>query len=387
MVNSAARVSDLTAAMDRITPLALAEPWDNAGLILGDPNDTLDAVLLTIDLTDEVLEEALEHGARAIVAYHPPIWEPLRRVRAHVGTEHIIHRAVRAGVSVYSPHTAADAAPDGTTDWLADGVIDPQPGTAGGADRRALEPAANPREHADVKIVTFVPEPDLDRVRSALASAGAGHIGEYELCSYVSPGHGTFKGSERSNPAVGTPGSFETAPELRLEMVCPRKALPLALETLRSFHPYEEPAVDVYELVTKPQRRTGTGRRLMLDHPASIETIANRLKAHLGVPTVKIAPAAGKDPSSEVSTIGLCPGAGAPLAPVALADGCELFVTGEMKHHEVKEAVAEGLSIILAGHTSTERGYLPRLKHRLQAELQGVAVHVSAKDKSPLRVV
>jgi putative NIF3 family GTP cyclohydrolase 1 type 2 len=168
--------------------------------------------------------------------------------------------------------------------------------------------------------------------------------------------------------------------ELRLEMVCAKKALALALATLRPFHPYEEPAVDVYELFGKPVRETGAGRRLVLDQPATIEKLSDRLKTHLGISAVKIAATANAAPATFV---GVCPGAGAELAPAALADGCQVYVTGEMKHHEVLPMLEAGMSVILAGHTNTERGYLPRLAERLAAELDSVRFIVSKEDRSP----
>src|SRR6185369_2211834 len=149
----------------------------------------------------------------------------------------------------------------------------------------------------------------------------------------------------------------------RLEMVCSNRALALAMATLKQFHPYEHPAVDVYPLVGKPERSAGVGRRLVLDQPATIDKLADRIKTHLGVPTVKIASAG----NAMVTKVGVCPGAGAEIAPMALADGCEVFVTGEMKHHEVLPMLDAGMSVILAGHTNTERGYLPLLAERLGA--------------------
>jgi len=166
-------------------------------------------------------------------------------------------------------------------------------------------------------------------------------------------------------------------------MVCSRSALALAVETLREFHPYEEPPIDIYELLPRPQRTVGAGRRLVLDQPATLLELADRLKSHLGVPVVKIAPAG--DESQKLAYVGACPGAGASLAQPALSAGCEVFVTGEMKHHEVLAMKQQGLSIILAGHTNSERGYLHRLAARLSDLLEGIEFRVSRSDRSPVR--
>lgn len=378
-------IQDLVAAVESLAPLDFAQPWDNAGLVLGDAGATLAGpVLLAIDLTEPVLDEAIEHKAGAVIAYHPPIWDALKRITASTPRERVLLRAARAGLAVYSPHTALDAAPGGMTDWLCEGLSgSTQPGKIAG-DCRALLPHAALPATAQCKIVTFVPAASADEVRHALASSGAGIIGRYEVCSFAVSGTGTFLAGEGANPSVGVPGRLEHAPEQRLEMVCSRAALPLALEALRRFHPYEEPAIDVYDLVPQPRRSAGAGRRLVLDRPAPPAAIAKRLKEFLGVPVVRLAPAAGRDPAAPVEVIGVCPGAGAELAPVARDDRCALFVTGEMKHHEVLAATHAGLGVLLAGHTNTERGYLGRFAEALARAAPGARFLVSRADRDPL---
>jgi dinuclear metal center YbgI/SA1388 family protein len=371
-------VADLSHAMERIAPSRFAEDWDNVGLLIGDPDRPLDGpVVLTIDLTEQVVDEAAKQRAAAIIAYHPPIFKPIRRLTAATGRERVLLRAIESKIAIYSPHTAIDSAPGGMTDWLADGLLD-RKGIVK-ADRRALRPRIEREFHQQVKIVTFIPEEKVDDIRAALATAGAGNIGNYELCSFSSHGTGTFQGNESSHPSVGQPGKLERVHEIRLEMVCSEKALPLAITTLRQFHPYEEPAIDVYPLVGKPERLAGVGRRLVLDQPATIEKLAERIKTHLGIPTVKVAIASDKP----ITYVGVVPGAGAEVAPLALADGCQAFLTGEMKHHEVLPMLEAGMSVLLAGHTNTERGYLPRLAERLATELPSATFVVSKTDRSP----
>jgi dinuclear metal center YbgI/SA1388 family protein len=371
-------VQDLAQAMERVAPTRFAEEWDNVGLLIGSDARELDGpVLLTIDLTEPVVDEAVATNCAAIIAYHPPIFKPIRRLTAATGRERVLLRAIEARLAIYSPHTAIDSAPGGMTDWLADGLLD-RKGIVK-ADRRALRPRLEREFHQQVKIVTFLPDEKVDDLRAALATAGAGHIGNYDLCSFAIGGTGTFRGGESSNPSVGQAGRLERVNETRLEMVCSEKALPLAITTLRQFHPYEEPAIDVFPLMGKPERRAGAGRRLVLDQPATIEKLADRIKTHLGIPTVKVASASDRP----ITFVGVVPGAGAEVAPLALADGCQAFLTGEMKHHEVLPMLEAGMSVILAGHTNTERGYLPRLAERLGEELPGATFLVSRADRSP----
>jgi dinuclear metal center YbgI/SA1388 family protein len=378
-------VRDLVAAMERIAPAEYAEEWDKVGLHLGALADTLRGpVLLTIDLTEPVIAEACEMRAGAILSYHPPIFSDLRTITDATPKERIILTAARAGIAIYSPHTALDAAAGGVTDWLCEGLSNGAPGKIAG-DCRALVPHEEGRDAARVKIVTFVPEKDLEQVRNALASAGAGHIGEYTVCSFSSGGIGTFLGAEGTNPAVGEVGRLETVGEQRLEMVCPKRALPLALQTLRRFHPYEEPAVDVYDLAPLPRRRVGAGRRLVLDQPAPMRELGSRLRRFLGTARVQLGVCG--DEGKPVETLAVVPGAGESLAPLAAREGCEAFITGEMRHHNVLASIHGGMHVLLAGHTNTERGYLPRLAERVKQELPGVEMRISGRDRDPLVVL
>ncbi len=382
-------VRDLVDALQSVAPLELAEPWDRVGLQVGRLSRAIEGpVLLTIDLTEPVLDEAIAVKASAIISYHPPIWEPLTRITDATPRERAIARAIQAEIAVYSPHTSLDSAPGGMTDWLCEGVSGSTKAGRIAGDCRALSPKSRRRPTQECKIVTFIPERDADRLRQALATAGAGLIGKYSLCSFAVLGTGTFLGSDDSKPVVGQPGRVEHVTELRLEMVCSRASLPLVLATLRQFHPYEEPAVDVYELLAPADRAVGAGRRIVLDQPATLEEIGIRLKGFLAtgtcVPTVHVARAGTM---SSVTHVGVVCGAGASQAAAARAEGCEVFVTGEMKHHEIIDATNAGMSIILAGHTNTERGYLPRLAQVLCERLPDLRAVVSRADRDPVTVV
>jgi len=374
------RVANVIAAMERICPVRFAESWDNVGLLLGSPDEHLHGpVLLCIDLTHAVLDEAKAMGATCVVCYHPPIFTALKRLTTQDPRQGLLLRAARAGFSLYCPHTALDAAPDGLADWLADCCM--ESGRVSHADRRALQPSGVQDETQQLKVVTFVPAREAERVRDALATAGAGRIGNYEVCSFSVEGTGTFLGNPESRPTAGSAGRLESTSEVRLEMVCAKRSLALALTTLRQFHPYEEPAIDVYPLHPQPRRDTGAGRRLVLDRPVPASEVARRLKGALGLTHVEVALATDKP----ISCIGVCAGSGGELMEAAISEGCELFVTGEMKHHDVLAATMRGLSIMLAGHTRTERPYLPILAARLAAMLPGEQVLVSTADRDPLR--
>lgn len=384
-------VQDLVDAMEEIAPLKHSEPWDKVGLQLGDPRRVVRGpVMLTIDLTEKVLEEALAAEAGAIIAYHPPIFNPLTALTDATHTQRIVRGCAEAGIAIYTPHTALDAAAGGVTDWLCEG-LSAAPGKAReGAihgDCRALKPATGGADDREVKVITFVPSEDADKVRSALGTAGAGGMGNYHLCSFNTEGEGTFLPLEGATPAVGEIGSLERVKETRIEMVCSRRALPLVIETLREFHPYETPAFDIVELIPEPIRRAGPGRRLVLDRPATIAQLSDRLKAHLDHSRIRYALAPEhEDPNHAFSIIGVVPGSGASMYELARDEGCEVFITGEMTHHNILAARHSGISILLAGHTNTERGYLPRLKARLSKMLPDARFTLSQADHDHITV-
>jgi len=368
-------IGELMSALEQISPLDYAEPWDNVGLILGDGAGALTGpTLLTIDFTQDILDEAIDMGSSLVIAYHPPIWDAVKRVTSMDPKGKALLGAMRAGISIYSPHTALDAAPGGVTDWLCDMLAEPTDDHRTLGDRRALEPTLQRDPMGTHKIVTFVPAMEVEKVRNALASVGAGIIGDYSQCSFSSQGTGTFFGAEGTNPAVGRPGELQHIDEIRLEMVCPSRSLSLAVEMLRQFHPYDEPPIDLYELTPKPRREVGAGRRITLDRPTAPSELAKRLKHNLGVDAVKLA-AASDEP---IHRIGVCPGAGAGLLESAIEMECQLFVTGEMSHHESLVALSRGCSVLLAGHTNTERGFLPAYADKINAHAPGAgAIHCS----------
>ena len=384
-------VQDLVDAMQSIAPLKLKESWDKVGLQLGDPQRAVRGpTMLTIDLTERVVDEAIDLGVEMVIAYHPPIFSPLTALTDTTHTERIIRRCAEHKIAIYTPHTALDAAHNGITDWLCQGVSTPAGKAFDGqihGDCRALIPAQGGEPDREVKVITFVPDTQVDTIRQALGTAGAGGMGNYRLCSFSTHGEGTFLPLEGAHPAIGKVGSLERVSETRIEMVCAKRSLPIVIETLKQFHPYETPAYDIVELVAEPIRRIGSGRRLVLDRPEGIIELADRLKAHLDRSRIRYALAtAHEDPGHSFSTLALVPGSGGSLWESARDQGCELFITGELTHHHILAARQSGISVLLAGHTNTERGYLPLLKQQLSDLLPGMSFMMSKKDHDHITV-
>jgi dinuclear metal center YbgI/SA1388 family protein len=361
-------VRDLALAVDAVAPSRFAAPWDNVGLLVGDPSRPVTRVLLTIDCTRAVLAEAARETCEAVVAYHPPIFAAQKRFVA--GS--VAYHAARAGVAVVSPHTALDAADGGTNDVLADAI--------GMTARRPLQPAPAAGAGAH-KLVTFVPAEHVDAVSRALFAAGAGRIGKYSACSFRAAGTGTFFGEEGASPAVGAAGVLEQVPELRLETVVPVASTLAVVEALRRAHPYEEPAFDLVQLAPADPPR-GYGRAGDVA-PTTVRALVERAKRALGVTSALVA--GGLD--APVTRAAVCAGSGGDLVGDAVAAGAQFFLTGEVRHHDALRALDAGLAVACVRHSTSERVALAALERSLAARLPGVALLPSREDRDPFEFV
>jgi dinuclear metal center YbgI/SA1388 family protein len=383
-------LAEVIALLERLAPLDLSEDWDNTGLLLeplGAAVRPIERALLCIDLSEIVLDEALERGADLLIAYHPPLFSGLKRLRARSPEERLLLRTLDAGLAVYSPHTALDAVEDGVNDWLA---------RAFGVGRSAPLVAHPAGPATELKLVVFVPQPSVADLRSALSrELGAGSIGNYSECSYELSGRGSFFGNEAAAPRVGERGKLEFVAETRLEMRCPASGLKDLARVIAAHHPYEEPAWDLYPLTTPPRANVGAGRLLKLDTPISLGEAVTRLKAHLALETLRVATAGTHAAGTPITRIAVCAGAGGSLFQRASRSptgekvhDADLFVTGEMRHHDVLAKLRAGSSVILSEHTHTERGYLPEFGRRLESLAEGqLQVLISERDADPLRTV
>src|SRR5688572_3255871 len=356
-------------ALESIAPTRHAESWDNVGLLAGDPELDVTSALLTIDYTPDVIAEALAGRCDLVVSYHPPLFHAVKRLRA--GDP--VFDAIRRGVAIYSPHTALDVADGGTNDMLADAI-----GIAadGRMPLRLIETKAN-----QYKLVTFVPEKDLQDVSDALFAAGAGRIGDYAMCSFRTPGTGTFFGKEGTNPTVGRAGRLEEASEVRLETVMPIARLADVLAALREAHPYEEPAFNLVQLAAPPEK-LGQGRIGDMK-PTPREQIFQRIKRELEIEHLLIAgPTTGS-----VSRAACCAGACGDMLDDAIRQKAELYLTGEMRHHDAIKAANAGITVVCTLHSNSERAVLKRLARRLSEALPELPNKIARADRDPFTVL
>lgn len=363
-------VNTILEYLGRLAPLALAAEWDNVGLLVGDRDSAVRRVLTCLTITPPVVAEAIESSVQLIVTHHPVLFRGVKRLTTTTPEGRMLLELVRAGIAVYSPHTAYDNALGGINDELARRL--------GLTKIGSLRPHEGSRHY---KVVVFVPEQDLDRVSNALFAAGAGQIGQYTECSFRQAGIGTFFGSEATNPAVGQKGRREEVSEWRLEALCPEEAVEAVQKAIRHAHSYEEPAYDVYPL--RSMATWGEGRVGDLPQPLPSEDLARLVKQHLHAHFVQLV----GDPARKVQRVAVVCGAGGELLSDAVQARADVLITGELRFHDVLSAAAQGLVVLLTGHFASERCGVETLAQKLRQQWPELEVWASRRETDPLGLI
>jgi dinuclear metal center YbgI/SA1388 family protein len=357
-------LAQVVAALEALYPPALAADWDSVGLVCGDPTARVTRVLFAIDPVEVVVDEAERMRADLLVTHHPLYLRGTSSVAATSAKGRVVHRLIRAGIGLHVAHTNADHAKPGVSDALA--------GALGLVDTRPLDPLPAP---ALDKIVTFVPEADADKLLDALAAAGAGALGDYARCAWTASGVGTFLPGAGARPAIGEVGEVTRVDETRIEMVLSRRRRAEVVAALRSAHPYEEPAFDLFELATWPGE-SGTGRIGTLPSAMPLRDFASLVSAAL--PATAAGGRLAGDPDRVVRTVAVCGGAGDAYLRHATSSGADVFVTADLRHHIVSEHLADGgCAIVEMPHWATEWPWLPVAAAQLAADLQRLGTTVS----------
>ncbi len=363
-------VADWVRYLDAFAPLHLAASWDNVGLLLGERQRPCDRVLTCLTVTPEVVAEAVAESVAMIVSHHPIFFKGAKNLSDTTAEGRLVLPLLRAGIAVYSSHTAFDNCPGGINDGLAHRF--------GLRNVRPLRPADAP---AECKLVTFVPEADFSRVSEAIFAAGGGVIGGYEQCSFRTPGTGTFFGTAGTNPVVGERGRRGEVAEVRLEIVVPESKIAAAIAALRGAHSYEEPAFDIYPL--KPKRGGGTGRIGELSTPVVLSEFAASVKRACVTNFTQFV----GDLVRPVRIVALACGAAGEYLTDAIRAKADVFVTGEARFHDLLTAEAAGIGLVLPGHYASERPAVEDLAARLQPAFPEAVVWASRAERDPLATV
>lgn len=366
-------LSEVIAALEDAYPPSLAESWDSVGLVCGDPDDPADRVMIAVDATAAVVDEALEWGAQLLLVHHPLLLCGVDTVGAHTPKGALLHRLIRGGCALYTAHTNADSADPGVSDALAHAL--------GLTVTGPLDAA--PSEPLDKWVVT-VPTADTDAVRDALFAAGAGAIGDYSCCSWTVSGTGQFLPGEGATPALGAVGAVERVTEDRVEVVARRALRSRVLGALRAAHPYEEPAFDVLELADTGSA-LGIGRVGELAEPETLREFTARVRRAL--PETAWGVRAAGDPDTVVRTVAVCGGSGDSLLGAARARGVDLYVTADLRHHPADEHLRGGGPVLVdVAHWASEQPWCAQARGVLDArfaDVDGWATAVSAVRTDP----
>jgi len=357
-------VGDICIKLDQWFPVQLASSWDNTGLLLGSVCNKVDRVLFCLTITKSVCEEAIERNVNMIVTHHPIMFKPLKQITDESHESWIIRRLCKHDISVYCPHTAHDNAIHGINHQLAK--------LLGLQNIRPLYPH---KRKANAKLVIYVPKSHANVIANAVFNAGGGIIGRYSGCSFRTEGIGTFFGESGSNPTIGIPGTNQSMPEVRLEIIVPTHLVSIAISEMKSVHPYEEPAYDIFPLAEEVGNE-GEGRFGQLVHPIKLEVLAKSIADILSAEMVQSI----GDPFKEIKTVAIGCGSAGEWVRICPSIGAHLFVTGEMKYHDMLLAHQMGISVLIVGHYSSESFAMNTLLRRLESEFCNVDMERTVND-------
>jgi dinuclear metal center YbgI/SA1388 family protein len=344
-------VADIYDIINNIAPFRYAEDWDNIGLQVGDPRAPVSKIMISLDPGLEQIEQAISSDCRLLLTHHPLIFNPLRNIDLREPTGSLVAKAIRAGLAIISLHTNYDIASGGVNDLLAEKI---------GLENVA--PLSVAHREGLVKLAVFVPRGHEEQVMAALFRF-SGIIGNYSDCSFQVKGVGSFKPLVGANPFIGTHGRREYADESRIEVLLRSEDIAAAMAELKSVHPYEEPAVDLYQLLNEG-RAFGLGRIGRLPQSVTLEQFVLSLKERFSLSGIRFV----GDGSREISLVALCGGSGASLIRAAREQGADLLVTGDIKYHDAQEACLLGISIVDIGHFASELPMVEGLKAVLERD-------------------
>lgn len=360
------KLEEIVSLLESFAPLSYQEPYDNSGLLVGNLQQNIDSALITIDVTDEVVDEAIKNNANLIIAHHPVIFSGLKKLTGTTMSERVIIEAVRNNICIYAAHTNLDNIKSGVNARICEKL--------GLINCRILSPVKGRLK----KLVTFVPPSHIEKIRQSIFNAGAGVIGAYDQCSYNTEGYGTFRGSENTHPFAGEKGKLSQEKEIRFETVFPEILQTGIIQALLAAHPYEEVAYDIY-LLDNFYEMVGSGMIGETSEPVNTQNFLNILKEVFHAQIVRHS-ALVKD---QILKVAVCGGSGSFLIPDAIHARADIFITGEIKYHQFFDAEHK---IILAdiGHFESEQFTKEIFYELLIKNFPKFAVRLSEVNTNPI---
>ncbi|MCK8493102.1 Nif3-like dinuclear metal center hexameric protein [Spirosoma sp. RP8] len=361
------QIRQLTAYLEAFAPLSYQESYDNSGLIVGDPNAEIAGVLVTLDATEAVIDEAIAKGCNVVVAHHPIVFKGLKKINGKTYVERAVIKAIKNDVAIYAAHTNLDNVAGGVNFKI--------------AEKLKLQNVRilAPKSQVLSKLVTFVPIADTQPVLDALYAAGAGQIGDYSNCSFRVSGTGTYQPGENAQPVIGQVGEYHEEAENRIEVIMPTQQQGQLLAALRQAHPYEEVA---YYLTALDNQNQEVGSGAIGDLPEALDsqTWLRYLKENMAVSLIRHTPFVDRP----IRRIAVCGGVGSFLLPDAIRSGADVFVTADYKYHEFFDADGR-ITICDINHYESEVFTKELISQYLAKKFTTFAVILSETDTNPVR--
>ena len=358
-------IRQITALIEELAPLQLQESYDNAGMQVGDDSLPATGALLCVDVTEEVVDEAIQLGVNLIIAHHPLLFRPLKRIVGSNYVERVVMKALRNDIAIYAAHTNLDAVAVNHV-WAQ---------KLGLSQLQVLQPIRNML----YKLVTYVPIAQADHLKEALFAAGAGTIGAYDCCSFTSNGVGSFRAGDDTHPYCGEKGVIHHEPESRVEVVLPAYFKSRIVRALLESHPYEEPAYDLIP-IANDYTQAGIGVVGNLSHPVSARQLLQQVKEQTQCSVVRH----NTLPDKMVQRIALCGGAGSSLIGAALAAKADVFITGEIGYHQF---FGYENQIVLAeiGHYESEQHTKDIFCEVITKKIPNFALYYTTVETNPIK--
>lgn len=352
--------------IEEFAPPALQEEYDNSGLLVGYPQMIVAGALICVDVTEDVIQEAVDNGLNLIISHHPLIFGGLKRITGSNEVQRCVIKAIKNDIAIYAAHTNVDSVINGVSGRMAEKL--------GLKNIRILQP----KEKSLLKLAVFVPPAHADAVRKAIFEAGAGHIGNYDSCSYNLEGYGTFRAGDGANPFVGEIGEVHAENEIRIEAIFPFYAKEKVIKALIAAHPYEEPAYDIYQLENN-WNNVGFGVIGELEQEEDEKLFLQRAKQTFEVGCIRHTSFLNK----KVKRVALCGGAGSFLLSTAIRSKADVFITGDFKYHDFFGA--EGKIIIAdIGHFESEQFTKEIFYEIIRKKIPTFAVRISVSKTNPI---
>lgn len=359
---------DIIDAINELAPLYLQEKWDNSGLQIGSYKRQIKSILLVIDLNQYVIKEAIDNEIDMIITHHPLFFKDLKNINEDTYKGKMIYELIKNDIVVYSAHTNLDSTIGGVSDALAK-VLNIQ-------NIKVLK-----KEHIEklYKLVVYVPSEYSDKVREVITNEGAGWIGNYSHCTFNTEGIGTFMPRENTKPFIGEYEKLENVKEVRIETIVKQYSLNKVLKEMIKAHPYEEVSYDIYPLENEG-KVYGLGRIGELEEEITLEKFSKVVKKALNCDNIRVYGNINKT----IKKVAVCGGSGSSFIKDAFKNNADVYITGDIKHHDAQEALEFGICLIDANHYHTEKVILKELKNTLENKFceEELRIKISQHDNS-----